>query len=308
MAVRRASSGKNFDTTLAWRPFTDQSRAWWEAGGNGDRLQVGLTEPRPKLYWVAMPTFQPDARERDAYREINRKVGGERQRYLDADAIVIDLRHNQGGSSDWSQDFASALWGADRVKRRMRAYEPNVQVHWRASPGNTAYTAQMAGELAAQKQLETAQAVRHTAQEMAAALARGDKYFVDRSEVVALAPQDSIENLPSDPPELTRPVYVIVPGQCASACLDALDVFTRFPNTRLIGAPSSADSTYMEVRVQQLESGLSFAIIPVKVYTGRGRGKGQGYTPATEVDDLSWSTANMLKAVERDLVARAPKP
>ena len=302
------ADGQTFTNTLTWRPFTEQSQTWWNDSGNGERLPVGLTEPRSKLYWVAMPTFQPDEKERDAYREMGRKVTEERGRYLDADAIVIDLRHNQGGSSSWSLEFASALWGKARVERRMRAYQPNLQAHWRASAGNVEYTARMADELAEQKQVEAAQAVRYFGEQMAAALARGERYFVDRSELVTLTPQDRIENLPSDPPEFKRPVYVIVPGQCASACLEALDVFTRFGNTRLIGAPSSADSTYMEVRVQQLESGMSWVIIPVKVYTGRARGKGQSYQPAVQVNDLAWSTANMQKVIERDLATRAAKP
>lgn len=84
-----------------------------------------------------------------------------------------------------------------------------------------------------------------------------------------------------------------------------MDAFTRFPNTRLIGAPSSADSTYMEVRVQNLASGLARVIIPNKVYVNRPRANGQVYLPAIYVNDLEWSTANLLAVVERDLLLSA---
>jgi hypothetical protein len=90
------------------------------------------------------------------------------------------------------------------------------------------------------------------------------------------------------------------------ACLDALDYFTVFPNVKLIGAPSSADSTYMEVRLQPLASGLASVIVPVKMYVGRARAAGQVYTPAIEVDELSWSTQAFLKVIEADLAGPLP--
>lgn len=157
-----------------------------------------------------MPSFQPDEAERAAYLALNKRVSEQRQRFLDAEAVVIDLRNN----------------------------------------------------LAA--------------------------------------------DLPTDPPAFTKPVYVIVPGQCASACLDALDVFTRFPNTRLIGAPSSADSTYMEVRTQALASGLAEVIIPNKVYVKRPRANGQIYLPDIYMNELVWSTGNFLKLVDADLSSKRP--
>jgi hypothetical protein len=99
-------------------------------------------------------------------------------------------------------------------------------------------------------------------------------------------------------------VYVIVPGQCASACLDAVDTFTRFPNTKLIGAPSSADSTYMEVRTQKVASGLALVLIPNKMYVNRPRANGQGYVPAIYVNDPVWSVDVFRKVVEDDLARR----
>ena len=83
-----------------------------------------------------------------------------------------------------------------------------------------------------------------------------------------------------------------------------MDYFTLFPNTKLIGAPSSADSTYMEVRTQPLDSGLAKVIIPNKVYVGRPRAAGQIYSPAIYVHDLEWTQQAFLKAIEADLAKR----
>ncbi|MDC8771451.1 S41 family peptidase [Roseateles albus] len=312
------AGSKRFTQTLVWQAANEQSRQWIKESYNGDALEVGLTEPRPGLFWAAMPTFQPDESQRAAYQAINKQVGEQRQSFLDADALVIDLRHNQGGSSTWSRDFAAVLWGAETVERRMSAYQGDMAIWWRASVDNTAYLGELVERLTKEGQAETAAWVKTICTGMQAALARGDKFFIEPSEnevdsqpassvaSAAHIASDPAADLPADSPAYTKPVYVVVPGQCASACLDALDIFTRFPNTRLIGAPSSADSTYMEVRTQALASGLATVIIPNKVYVKRPRANGQIYVPDIVLKELRWSTANVAKAVEADLAAKRP--
>jgi hypothetical protein len=224
---------------------------------------------------------------------------------LDADAVVIDLRDNQGGSSFWSRDFAAALWGKGRVERRMDARSAATEVWWRASKDNTAYVGSMADELAAQHQASAVDWARRAHAGMQAALARGDAFYVEKDAHAPIAAAaDPKADLPTDPPAFTKPVYVIVPGQCASACLDALDVFTAFSNTILIGAPSSADSTYMDVRFQKVKSGLATVIIPNKVYVHRARGNGEVYLPAIYVTDPAWSVAVFRRVVEAHLALR----
>jgi hypothetical protein len=130
-------------------------------------------------------------------------------------------------------------------------------------------------------------------------IAKGDKYLVEPDE-----PEEMETGTTADPEELKTPVYVVVPGQCASACLNAIDTFKLFPNTRLIGAPSSADSTYMEVRNPALPSGMANAIIPMKMYVGRPRGNGVHYVPEILMTDFDWSTESFLKKIEADLGKR----
>lgn len=297
------NAGKRSMQTLAWRERNDNFVKWRNEAYNGDRLPVGLSEPRKNLFWVAMPTFGPNEEERAAYEAINEQVRADRARYLAADAVVIDLRHNQGGSSTWSRNFASVLWGEGRVERRLTAYFARTQTWYRASPGNIEHFGAIAERMVAENQPETAKWARNIHAHMLEAQQKGDKFWVNKEDEVALA-GDPKADLPGDPAPFTKPVYVIVPGQCASACLDALDVFTQFPNTKLIGAPSSADSTYMEVRTQKLASGMALAILPTKYYLNRPRGNGVAYQPAFEVREADWSTPTFLKAIERDLARK----
>jgi hypothetical protein len=131
------------------------------------------------------------------------------------------------------------------------------------------------------------------------AIAAHEKYLVEPD-----VPEGMDDIADADPAELKTPVYVVVPGQCASACLDAIDTFKLFPNTRLIGAPSSADSTYMEVRNPALPSGMANAIIPMKMYVDRPRGNGVHYEPDILMADFDWSTENFLTKIEAALVTR----
>ena len=299
-----AQYGKTVARDLAWKPEDARTRALLDAGYNGQTLDVGLAEVRKGLFWVSMPTFAPDEGQRDAYRAINREVETQRQRFLKADAVVIDLRQNQGGSSFWGEHFAGALWGKERVERRMDVRSARTEVWWRASRDNAKHVASFVETFTQENQVENLDWARRNSAGMQAALAAGEKFYVEKSDSKTMT-MDPEADLPTDPPPFTRPVYVIVPGQCASACLDALDVFTRFSNTILVGAPSSADSTYMEVRFQKVGSGLASVVIPTKMYVRRARANGQAYLPSIYVDDIAWTMVEFQQAIEEDLARRA---
>ena len=241
-----------------------------------------------------MPTFEPDEGERRDYRGAFQSLLTRRPAILAADMVVIDLRGNQGGSSFWSEQAAKALWGSAPVQS-FEDSDPS-RVWWRASQGNTDHVARLAETLRTQGQPDIAAVMHRAAEGMRSALARAEPYYVEPTDPTGPTSGGTVA-------PLRTPVYVIVPGQCASACLDALDVFTHFPNTKLIGAPSSADSVYLEIRVQALPDGLAKVVIPNKLYRNRPRASGQVYPPALEVRDLSWSTAAFKGVVEADLKA-----
>ena len=291
-------AGRVTEHALAWRPLDAEGGRWLANSNWGEAKGVGVLEPRKNLYWVSMPTFHPNEAERAAYRTMFRDIEAQRARWLALDAVVIDLRKNQGGSSDWSQTFAGALWGKARVTQALAAHDAGVEVRWRASRDNTDYMTVLADRLASEGSADSAAWARVHAEGMRAALAQGRPFYVEKEEPAAPAADTPMG------PAFTRPVYVVVPGNCVSACLDAIDVFTRFPNTVLIGAPSSADSTYMEVRAMELPSGLARVIVPNKVYVNRKRANGQVYPAAIEVRDVDWSGDTLLRTVETDLAKR----
>jgi hypothetical protein len=294
--IFRLPDGGRHEAPLTYRPAPENFAKMLAAATDGERTSIGLSEPRKGIFLIGMPDFNPDEEGVKAYRALFRALGQRRVALRAAKAVVIDLRHNNGGSSSWSQDAARQLWGKEAVDRRMDRYFRGARVWWRASADNTAYVESLEGRLRKEGNKEGADWIRDTAKGMKAALGKSEPYYVEAEDE---APGTSSARIPVT--QFKTPVYVIVSGRCASACLDALDVFTRFRNVKLIGAPSSGDSTYMDVRVQDLPSGHGKIIVPNKMWVGRPRASGEVYGPHILVTDLDWSTGAFLDRIERDL-------
>ncbi len=143
--------------------------------------------------------------------------------------------------------------------------------------------------------IEAADEVAGIAGHLEAARARGDRFYIEQ-----VGRSFAVEGARTGPRRLP-PVYVIVDGGCASACLDAVDLFTQFPGVRLMGAPTSADTNHMDIRFEPLPSGRGIVVLPTKIWVGRPRAAGEVYRPHIPVNDLEWSIVTMLDHVERDL-------
>lgn len=294
------SNGRSATRDLAWSDLSeDRYNALRRLSANGERLEIGLSEPLPGVFWIALPDFAPDAAGRERYQRLFEDLSASRKALLSARAVVVDLRHNNGGSSQWPNDVAEALWGKQAVGDATATHFKHASTWWRATEGNTRYLEDLIEVLRKSGDDAIVKEVTPVAQAMRAAL--------NRNEVFAKT--SNAENLPTTriPSELKVPLFVVVPGQCASACLDALDIFTLFDNTILIGAPSSADTTYMEVRSEPLPPHHSApqlktsVVLPIKIWVDRPRASGEVYMPDIEVTDLEWSVKDFLSHIEREL-------
>lgn len=277
---------------LNWSPAPNDLAERLKKASDGERTPIGLHEPRPGLFLIGLPDFDPDEAGRAAYRHLFAELRSERARLQQAKAVVIDLRYNDGGSDEWGLQTAKALWGAEAVEAERAESQKGAQIWWRASPSNTAYVEQLSSRLRHEGQSSADQIGRVTAL-MRTALHSGHPFAIE----------------PSDPPaktghassDFSAPVYVITPGRCASACLDAVDTFKLFANTHLIGAPTSADSQYIEIRTEPLPSGHGLAIIPTKMWVNRPRKGGEVYSPNVEATQLDWSTKAFLDLIQAQL-------
>jgi len=298
-----AANASPFSVPLTWIAVDENYQRWRAESNNGDRLPIGLSEPRPGIFWIAMPTFTPDQAGRDAYDVLYGQLERQREKILKAKAVVLDLRHNLGGSSIWSRRVAEGLWGKEVCDIAMESYFAGTEIWWRPSAGNIAHVGQMASQAREQNRPESAKYYEPIIAELTAAHDGKREFFIQKlqAERSRTPSATGARSLQSD---FAVPVYLITPGQCASACLDATDVFSRFANTTRIGAPTSADSTYMEVRTESLPSGMAKVILPIKFWVNRPRSGSDIYEAKVVVNSLDWSTGSFLKVVEQQLGKR----
>ncbi len=106
--------GRQRTIALEWKPI--DSNGFWERalGRSKDRSAHIQKRGRwpTRTRWYAMPSFNGDAQS-DAGKALPGLIAA-MQADRNAPAIVLDLRRNNGGSSDWSQQIAQTLWGQQR--------------------------------------------------------------------------------------------------------------------------------------------------------------------------------------------------
>ncbi|GAA4022264.1 S41 family peptidase [Sphingomonas swuensis] len=248
------------------------------------------------IRWLAMPSFDgdPASAAAKALPGMIARARSDRAAMLAAPAIVLDLRGNGGGSSDWSRQLAVALWGEGAEDSLPPG--PTVEVDWRASPANLA---EIANGYAERRGSEGFSApvdnwYRSVIAGLGVAVARKQALWRHVDFDASGPSAASSEGKRPTAPALARPVrpiYVLTDSSCASACLDALDRWTALGAIQ-IGRPTSADTLYMEIRDRTLPSRLTSISVPMKVYRGRKRGSNQPAMPVHRFDgDISDTAA-----------------
>lgn len=253
--------------------------------------------------WVAMPSFDGNPGS-DAVKALPAMIAAikrDRAAFAAAPAIVLDLRGNGGGTSDWSRQIAVALWGQPAID----SLPPGLDVHvdWRASPANLAAVATAYAERRGSHGFspETDSWYRSVIAGLGVAIARKKNLWrhVDfDAEAQQATPAAQANGRTVKPlPRLSGTVYVLTDFVCMSACLDALDIWTALGAVQ-IGRSTGADTLYMEIRQLKLPSGITAVSMPMKVYRGRKRGSN---VPAVPVHRFAGDIGD-TKALEQWVV------
>ena len=225
--------------------------------------------------WMAMPSFNGDPTS-DSHKALTPMMAewtAKQAELRTAPYVVLDLRGNGGGSSHWSEEIAVTLWGPDWVDAHKP--QPVEAIEWRASDDNLAAIQSYVDEwTAAGESADRIGWAQEIVDGMTAAQAAGRPYWRDRESA------SSRDGTTGSPDRLVRgPVYVLTDPVCASACLDAVDLWKALGAIQ-IGRETSADTVYMDVRPAALPSGLASLVIPMKVWRGRARGNNEPHRPA----------------------------
>lgn len=286
--------GRTQTYRLVWTSLSDEAlHAQANKVSATFRTGVGLRPFGDGGLWLSAGTFSAGSAEGAKLESLVKQLTGDRAALQAAEAIVLDVRGNSGGSSEWGRRIASALWGEANAAA---ATPRSGGVDWRASEANIAEMRTMTakgGSLLMRAWAGNAIAG------MRKARAAGQPLWRETSPLAGLfrggrgAKPGSVD--PSKFVTRAR-VYVLTDAACASACLDALDVWKRLGAIH-VGRETSADSLYMEVRDQALPSGYAQVSVPMKVYRGRVRGLNEPHRPAHRLEADMADTAALEAAI-----------
>lgn len=304
----RGADGQVHTVTLRYRQA--RPAELWE------RSQAAAFGPRPSFgvhpfgeggLWVSIPSFY--APESEATLKGLRELVAQAPGWREARVVVLDVRGNGGGSSAWGDSIVQGLYGEALVSA-VQARDPardQQYVDWRVSKDNLAHLRFLVDFVAREQGPESPMLkhVQRVTDGMAGALARREALFRLREEDEgAKAGTAAAGALPPLPPSPMRgQVFLLTDGRCASACLDFADAVLAMPGVTHVGQPTSADSVYMEVRIEKLPSGAAELALPVKVYRNRPRGHNVPYVPAHRYPGAPADTA----ALEAWVLALAAK-
>ncbi len=270
--------------SLNWRETDAETfSVAFQAGGFGQPDEAGITAFAPNRYWVALPTFGPGGELAETMTAMWERMRDNPQTFRNAELVVFDLRGNGGGSSMWGDRFDTALFGGQPDQAPSGAY-----VDWRATQGNRDHIAEAADGFIREQFGEDSEAMAWARRIIAGldeAIANGEPLWRQVDDT-GEADQTALE----PPANVSARVAVLTDGSCASACLDFMDRLMARPGVVHIGAPTSADTDYMEVRTITLPSEAARLTFAQKVYRGRSRGTGVYYTPDVSFDGLFWTS------------------
>ena len=284
----KLTTGETVTRDLNWETLTNDVWSHARAAAFGTAPDTGMKEVSPKSFWINLPDFNPDEDGMAANRALFAQVKNRRTELRDAKSIIIDMRGNQGGSSAWGGDMIEALWGTDYPDSRRPA--DTTYVDWRLSDGNVAHMNFIVEFLIEAGKDELANDYFRPIYEGAKkAQAAGQVFYTEDSHDEITKDPAADKASVSNP--VKTPVYLLTHGTCVSACLDFADALFQLEGVTHIGYPTGSDTNYMEIRQEDLPSGLGVIAIPTKVYRNRGRAAGAYYTPDIQYDGFDWSDA-----------------
>ncbi|MDQ8028719.1 MAG: hypothetical protein REJ23_08315 [Brevundimonas sp.] len=192
--------------------------------------------------------------------------------------FVLDLRAARGSgalnSASRGYGLANLIWTEAFTASR----QPQAgAITYRATQGNRDWFATALGLMNADPRYAAqAPALVTQMQEIVAgfdaAIAAGQTTFQVQGRAVAA---DT-----GAPNPVQGPVVVLVDGGCSGGCLDTLDLVSKLPNVRIVGAQTATDSIFIEQTNHRLPSNYAELSYGHKAWTERPRANNTAYVPA----------------------------
>ncbi len=239
------------------------------------RNSFAIADLDNSVCWITLPTFQPNAQEKESLQTIIDTLAQKQQTFTSNDCIVFDIRGNGGGNSMFARDIVFALFGQDYARYCADTLYKDVLVDWRASQSNITYLKQVREKNSNDpQQVAFVQWLTHVIEGMQQALDESKPYFRQQNKTQL----DDIQHPPVNP--LKARIIMIVDNRCFSAALDFIDYLKAMNHdVVLMGKTTGSDSLYMDINQSELPSKKGSFALPMKVYRNRIRGHNEPYAP-----------------------------
>jgi len=168
-----------------------------------------------------------------------------------APIVVLDMRGNGGGNSDYGTQIARALFGEARFNHQYNGGGEDCSTVWRVSPRNLATMRSYVSRFA-----ESNPDFSRGMQEM---VERGERAAAEGREFTGPVTCGSDRAADGTPPSQASAgrIVLLTDNTCFSSCLIVADMFRRLGALH-VGQATDAATHYFEVREERLPSGLSF--------------------------------------------------
>lgn len=210
--------------------------------------------------WIGLETLSNDAAK--VVEEARRQQAILRA----APMVVVDLRGNSGGNSQYADEIARVLVGEARVAAVNRGGNDCDGTYWRVSPDNSRALRKFAGELPADRAGDWIR----QADALEAAVAN-KAIFSPALPACARRDKQGAPIVPSRMPAtaMSGRLVLLTDRACFSSCLMATSLFRRLGALH-VGEATDMGTRYIEVREITLPSGLRTFATLQKVALGVG--------------------------------------
>lgn len=234
----RNSGGELIDYKLGWRAirYTDLQPMLVKSL-HPAHAGMGVSDLPGGGKWIALETLGGEA---DA---VAAEVEQRAEELRAAPLVVVDLRGNGGGNSEFAERIAVALVGPARVEGSSMPLNACSGAYWRASDQNQAAIRNNA----AQRSGDSRSYLEKLADEMREAGAKGQEFTPSLPSCAAS--QKVLQKRPRRlPPRVMKGRLILVTDRaCFSSCLIATDIFRRIGALH-VGEETDRSTRYMEVR------------------------------------------------------------
>ena len=252
------TTGAAIDHKLAWRPVSVRNlEKTVSESAQPARAGMGLSSFSGG-YWIALESLSNQA------AAVVNEVRAQQAALRATPLVILDLRGNSGGNSQYAVDIARVLVGNARTNAADQPAGDCTGMYWRVSKDNAAALRKFANELPADRAPEW----KAQADALERSVGEGRVFSPDLPACARQA-RSPARVRPLPPSAMRGRLILVTDRACFSSCLMGANLFRRLGALH-VGEATDMSTRYMEVREITLPSGLRTFSTLQKVALGFG--------------------------------------